>query len=239
MHRFEKLQKTIGITFGKKKLLEMAFVHKSYVNESSDPNLKHNERLEFLGDAVLELIVTEYLYAHYDEPEGELTNWRSALVNGERLAEIAKELDLGAYLYLSHGEKKSGGDKKNYILANTFEALLGAIYLDQGYECSRDFVKKYVIGYLEEIIEKGLHRDAKSYFQEMAQEKLGITPEYRVLSQSGPDHRKMFTMAAFLKEEHVGTGTGFSKQNAEQSAAEDALKKKKWKSVDNEEPSPL
>lgn len=229
MHRFEKLTHTIGITFKKKKLLETAFVHKSYVNEVSEPNLEDNERLEFLGDAVLELLVTEYLYQKYDEPEGELTNWRSALVNGERLAEIASELELGSYLFLSRGEKKSGGDKKNYILANTFEALLGAIYLDQGYECSRDFVIRYVMGYLEEIIEKGLHRDSKSRFQEMSQEKLGITPEYRVMSQSGPDHRKMFTMGAFLKEEHVGTGTGFSKQSAEQAAAEDSLQKKKWK----------
>ncbi len=229
MNRYQKLEEILGISFKDRKLLNTGFVHKSYLNECPDPDLKDNERLEFLGDAVLELIVTEYLYASYDRPEGELTNWRSALVKGKNLAQIGLELSLGDYLYLSKGEQTSGGAKKNYILANTLEALLGVIYLDQGYETAKNFVKKYILKYLEEIIEKGLHIDPKSLLQEIAQEKLNLTPEYRLISESGPDHEKNFVMGAYLGEELCGMGSGSSKQTAEQEAATDALNRKGWK----------
>jgi ribonuclease III len=207
----------------------LALIHKSYVNEHRDLKSKHNERMEFLGDAVLELIVTEYLYEKYpEEEEGVLTNWRSALVKGKHLSEIAIELDLGIYLYLSRGEERSGGRKKNYILANTLESLLGAIYLDQGYKAASKFTVKYILGRLEQILEKGQHIDAKSRFQELAQELLGITPEYNSLSEEGPDHNKIFTMGLFLEDKKIAEGQGSSKQKAEQSAAENGLIAQKW-----------
>jgi ribonuclease-3 len=199
----------------------------SYLNENKD--LAHdNERLEFLGDAVLELLVTEFLYKTYPNPEGELTNWRSALVKGSHLATIARKLNLGEYLVLSHGEEKSGGRTKNYILANTFEALLGAIYLEHGYETAHQFVDKFVLIYLEDILEKGLHIDPKSRFQELAQEKMSLTPYYKVMEESGPDHAKKFVTALYVGEEEIARGEGSSKQSAEQDAALNGLRAKGW-----------
>jgi len=229
INRYAELEKKIGIGFNDLKLVDMAFVHKSYMNEHRDLKSEHNERLEFLGDAVLELVVTEYLYKKYpEEEEGVLTNWRSALVKGKHLAEIASELELGLYLYLSRGEERSGGRKKNYILANTLEALIGAMYLDQDYKTSHGFIDNFILKRLEEILEKGLHIDAKSRFQEIAQEVLGVTPEYRLSKEEGPDHNKIFVMGAYLGEELIAEGQGSSKQKAEQEAAAAGLKKQEW-----------
>jgi ribonuclease-3 len=231
--RYQKLQETIGILFQNLELLDNAFVHKSYLNEHRNLKTHHNERLEFLGDAVLELVVTEFLYKSYpDQEEGELTNWRAALVKGKHLAEIAAELDLGLYLYLSRGEERSGGRKKNYILANTLEALIGSIYLDQGYLKAHQFIEKFILKRLEQILEKGLHIDSKSRFQEIAQELLGLTPEYRLVSEAGPDHNKVFTMALYLGSEKVSEGAGSSKQKAEQEAAQAGIKVKQWEKVE-------
>lgn len=228
-NRYAELEKKIAMKFKDHKLLDTAFVHKSYMNEHGDLKAEHNERLEFLGDAVLELVVTEYLYKKYpDQEEGVLTNWRSALVKGKHLAEIASELDLGLYLYLSRGEERSGGRKKNYILANTLEALIGALYLDQDYKTSHNFIDSFILKRLEEILKKGLHIDAKSHFQEVSQEVTGHTPEYRLMKDEGPDHNKIFIMGAYIGEEFVAEGKGSSKQKAEQEAASAALKKKKW-----------
>lgn len=229
VNRYEGLEKKIRIQFKDLELADMAFVHKSYMNEHRDLKTEHNERLEFLGDAVLELVVTEYLYKKYpDEEEGVLTNWRSALVKGKHLAEISTELDLGLYLYLSRGEERSGGRKKNYILANTLEALIGAIYLDQDYKTAHSFIADFILKRLEEILKKGLHIDSKSRFQEIAQEVMGVTPEYRLMKEEGPDHNKVFVMGSYLGEEFVAEGSGSSKQKAEQEAATASLKAKKW-----------
>lgn len=200
-------------------------VHKSYVNEHKDESRKHNERLEFLGDAVLELVTTEFLYASFPEKgEGQLTTFRSALVKGKHLAQVARELDLGEYLLLSHGEEKSGGREKNYILANALEALIGAIYLDRGFLIAHKFISKFILTKLGDIISKGLHVDAKSKFQELSQDKVGVTPIYKVLSERGPDHNKIFEVGAFVADKLMGKGTGSSKQKAEQDAAIHALK---------------
>jgi len=233
INRYEELEKKIGITFKDKEIVDLAFVHKSYVNENRDKKSEHNERLEFLGDAVLELVVTNFLYKTYPgNDEGELTNWRSALVKGENLARIATELNLGTYLYLSRGEEISNGREKKYILANTVESLIGAIYLDQGYETAHMFIGNFVINRLEGILDQKLHIDAKSHFQELSQEKLNITPEYICTNEEGPDHNKIFTMGAYLNKELIAEGKGSSKQKAEQSAARAALKKKGWGDLD-------
>jgi ribonuclease-3 len=219
------LQTQIGIDFKNPALLENAFIHRSYLNEAKG-DIQHNERLEFLGDAVLELIVTEYLYQKFPtKPEGEMTALRSALVKGETLAEIAKELEFGNYLKLSKGEARSGGSEKPYLLANTFEAVLGAIYLDAGFDVSQKFVAKYLLPNLEKIIAEGSQVDAKSRFQEIAQEKLAITPRYDLLNESGPDHDKVFEMGAYIGKDLYGKGKGVNKQSAEQAAATEALKK--------------
>lgn len=229
INRYSELEKKINVDFTDKKLLDLAFVHKSYVNEHKEKKTAHNERLEFLGDAVLELVVTEYLYKNYPlQEEGVLTNWRSALVKGKHLAEISGELGLGVYLYLSRGEERSGGRKKNYILANTLEALIGAMYLDKNYLAAHGFINEFILKKLEQILQKGLHIDSKSRFQEISQELLGITPEYRLIKEEGPDHNKSFTMGAYIKEEFIAEGAGSSKQKAEQEAATAALKKKEW-----------
>ena len=222
------LQKKIGVSFTNIQLLEQALLHRSYLNENSDCKLDHNERLEFLGDAVLELAVTEYLFKHYDNPEGELTAWRAALVNGKMLAKIADSLDIGKYLMLSKGEAQDKGRARQYILANTFEAIIGAIYLDQGYDIVKQFIQENVLDKLDEVLEKELYVDAKSKFQEKAQEKNGVTPEYKVLSESGPDHDKHFTIGVYLSKELVAKGKGASKQSAQQKAAQAGLDKKGW-----------
>lgn len=228
--KFSKLEDRIGIEFSQKDLLVQAFVHRSYLNEHRDFPTGHNERLEFLGDAVLELIVTEYLFERYNNPEGELTNWRAALVNAKMCAAVANEIGLEDYLFLSHGESKDAGTKaREYILANALEALIGAIYLDKGFDLARQFVTRWVITKLPEVLELGLWMDPKSRFQESAQELLGITPTYRVLKEEGPDHDKHFVVGVYLDKEFVAEGEGTSKQEAQVDAAEHALAIKKWK----------
>jgi len=223
------LEKTIGVVFKDKALLQQALVHRSYLNEHPDFAVGHNERLEFLGDAVLELVVTEFLYKKYDNPEGELTNWRAALVNGKMLAQIGRTIDLESYLYLSRGESKEQNQKaRDYILANAMEALIGAMYLDQGYDRARVFIENFILPELPNILQHQLHIDAKSRFQELAQENRGITPSYETLSEVGPDHNKRFTVAVFIGAEEIARGEGQSKQEAEQSAAEAALKATQW-----------
>lgn len=229
MKDFAKLGKRLNLKFKNKDLLAQAFCHRSYLNENPNFGLPHNERLEFLGDAVLELVVTEWLYENYPmKPEGELTNWRAALVNAKMLAEVAKSLDFNDSLLLSKGEQKELGKARSYILANTFEALIGAIYLDKGYKDCRRFIGENLLIKLPEIIEKGLHKDPKSHLQEEAQERLKITPVYRVLEEWGPDHTKHFVVGIFLGKEQVARGEGSSKQEAEEKAAKEALKIKGW-----------
>lgn len=225
MSTLSKFEEIININFKNKDLIRQVFVHRSYLNENPNFDLNHNERLEFLGDAVLELITTEYLYKNYPNPEGELTNWRSALVKGETLAKVATDLNMSEYLYLSRGEAKSEGKGRLIILANAFEALIGAIYLDQGFEKAREFVANYILVRLPEILELGLYQDAKSKLQEVVQEKDGYTPTYKVLGESGPDHDKRFHVGVFVNERMVGEGKGTSKQSAEQVAAAKGLEK--------------
>jgi len=225
---FSQLEKKLNLSFKNKDLLVQAFCHRSYLNEHPDFYLDHNERLEFLGDAVLELIVTEHLYRNYKVPEGELTNWRAALVNAQNLARIAKNLGFEDYLLLSKGEAQDTGKARQYILANTFEAFLGGLYLDQGLEKTREFVKTHLLPDLPRIIKEGLYKDAKSRFQEEAQERVKITPTYRVLKEWGPDHAKHFVVGVFLGEQLVAQGEGSSKQEAEEEAAQNALKIKNW-----------
>jgi len=224
------LEEKIGIKFKNQDILAQSVVHRSYLNENPGFKLAHNERLEFLGDAVLELVVTEYLYNNYPNPEGELTNWRASLVNAKMLSETAKELDLDKYLYLSKGEAKESVDSKarQYILANAFEAMVGAIYLDQGYTVSRDFIKRFLVVKLPYILEHELYLDPKSKFQEMSQDKYGVTPTYKVLEEIGPDHAKKFKVGIYLEKELVATGEGSSKQEAQVEAALAGLKTKKW-----------
>jgi ribonuclease-3 len=229
MIEFSDLEKKIRIAFKDKGLLKQAFIHRSYINENPGLGLNHNERLEYLGDAVLELIVTENLYKKFpNKTEGELTALRAALVNAVMIAEVAQKLDLNEYLLLSKGESKDVGRARQYILANTFEALIGAIYLDQGYDTAKEFITKFLLPRLEEIVAKKLWRDPKSLVQEMSQEHLGITPFYKVLAESGPDHNKQFTVGIFLGTELASEGRGKSKQEAEQKAAEMALQAKGW-----------
>lgn len=218
-----ELERQLSISFTDKDLLRQVFVHRSYLNENAGFDLEHNERLEFLGDAVLELVVTEFLYKNYPNPEGELTNWRSALVRGVMLAEIAGNLGMGDYLFLSRGEQKSGGKARQLILANTFEAFIGALYLDKGYGAAEEFVSKHLLYKLPEILEHKLYMDPKSRLQELSQEKWSVTPVYKVIGESGPDHAKSFTVGVFVDSKQLGTGSGTSKQNAEQAAASNAL----------------
>jgi len=216
--------KHFGYKFKKISLLQEALTHRSYLNEAKSVQ-SHNERLEFLGDAVLELVVTEYLYSNFDEPEGILTNWRSALVKGKSLSEIANKLDMDKFILKSRGESKSSGKAKEQISANALEALIGAIYIDGGYDKAKAFIHKNVIINLDKIIKNKLYIDSKSYFQEMMQEQSKSTPEYRVISESGPDHNKLFECAVFVNNQKYGRGTGPSKSIAEQYAAQNALEK--------------
>ncbi len=224
MEKLTELEHNLNIDFEDKDLLRQALCHRSYLNEHPDFDLSHNERLEFLGDAVLELAVTEHLFSAYpDKPEGELTSWRAALVNTEMLAQVAQELGVGDFLLLSSGEAKEGGKARRLIMANTMEALIGAVYLDQGMEGTRSLVEKYIIRKLPKVIEQGLYRDAKSVFQEVAQERESITPTYEVLEEWGPDHDKRFRVGVYLGEREVARGEGTSKQEAEEAAANAAL----------------
>jgi ribonuclease III len=226
---YEKFAATIGVTFNDIALLREAFTHRSYLNEHRATNMRHNERLEFLGDAVLELVITEYLYATYPiEPEGVLTAYRSALVNTNSIADAATEWNMNEFLLLSRGEAKDVGRARQYILANTFESVIGAIFLDQGYDIAKDFIGRSLFGRLGEIVGKRLWQDAKSRFQEEAQERVGITPNYIVLKETGPDHDKRFEVGVHIGSELVASGEGASKQDAEQAAALSALAKKGW-----------
>ena len=230
MNQLSKLEQKLGIKFNNKDLLKQALVHRSYINENPDFYLGNNERLEFLGDAVLELAVTEYLYRNYPNPEGELTSWRAALVNSKMLAKIARRLGINKYLFLSKGEEKDTPRAKECILANAFEAIIGAIYLDKGYEKAKEFVDKNIIKELPEILEKQLYKDPKSRFQEEAQYRVGITPTYEVLEEWGPDHRKHFIVGVFLENDLIAKGEGNSKREAQEDAAKNALEKKGWNS---------
>jgi len=227
---FQNLKKKLHVTFKNKDLLTQAFVHRSYLNENPNFHLSQNERLEFLGDAVLELVVTENLYKDYpDKPEGELTSWRAALVNAKMLSEIAKKLEFNDFLLLSRGEKKETGKAREYILANTMESFIGALYLDQGLKASAKFIIQHVLSELVRVLESNLYQDAKSHFQEIAQEKTGITPAYSVLKEWGPDHAKHFQIGVYLNKELIAQGEGSSKQAAEQDAAKNGLETKAWK----------
>ncbi len=206
--------------------LRKSFIHRSYLNENHSEGLESNERLEFLGDAVLEVIVTKYLFNNFRYPEGELTALRSALVRGKNLSNIAEMLGLDKCIYLSEGEKKNEGKARSLILANTFEALIGNIYLCLGVPKSEEIINKYVISKLNEIIENKLYIDNKSAFQEIVQSKTKITPVYKLIKDEGPDHSKEFTVGVYIGDELVAVGTGSSKNKAEQEAAREAIKKK-------------
>jgi len=228
MKDLSKLESKIEIKFKNKNLLTQSLVHRSYLNEHPNFFLEHNERLEFLGDAVLELIVTNYLYNNYKNPEGDLTSWRAALVNAKILSQLAASIDLDHFLYLSKGEAKDQGKAREYILADAFEALIGAIFLDQGLDKTAKFLKKQLIVKLPNILKNKLYIDPKTRFQEISQDKLKVTPTYKVLKESGPDHAKYFKIGVFLNDELITEGEGMSKQEAQLKAAENALKVKKW-----------
>jgi len=224
MFNKEKIEGILGTTIKKNQLFETAFTHRSYLNEHLEYTNPSNERLEFLGDAVLQLLSSEYLYNSFpQETEGDLTNYRSAIVNTSSLANEAKRLGYGDLLLLSIGEEVSGGREREYILANTFEAVLGAVYLEKDLNFCRKFIKKELFYKIDEIVQNHLYRDSKSKFQELAQEKFGITPTYKVLDSWGPDHNKIFKIGVFLDNKQYGNGEGNSKQKAEQNAAVEAL----------------
>ena len=230
MKDFSKLENRLDVKFKNIDYLRQAMVHRSYLNEHPDFGLPHNERLEFLGDAVLEIIVTEFLFNNYPTtPEGDLTNWRASLVNFKMLSAVAQELRIEEFLYLSRGESKDKNSKaRQYILANAMESLIGAVYLDQGIKSSKKFVKKVILSKLDNILVNKLYLDPKSKFQEKSQELYGITPHYRVMSESGPDHAKIFEVGLYLNEDMIVKAKGDSKQEAQVAAAEKGIKKKKW-----------
>lgn len=230
MSNLKNLEKIINVKFNNIDLLQQALVHRSFINEHPDFRVGHNERLEFLGDAVLEIIVTEYLFINFpDKPEGDLTNWRASLVNSKMLYQVAKNLNFEEYLLLSRGESKDKDSKaRQYILADSVEAIIGAIYLDQGLDSAKKFIFKNVVTSLDDIIKNKTYLDPKSRFQEVAQEIVGVTPNYKVLKEEGPDHAKKFTVGLFLEEELVSVGEGFSKQEAQTDAAEKGLQAKNW-----------
>lgn len=223
------LQAVLEVDFADTQILLSAITHRSYLNEHREATWEHNERLEFLGDAVLELVVTDFLFKTYpDKPEGELTAIRAALVNTNSLAAASERMGINQFLLMSKGEAKDEGRARQYILANVFEACIGAIYLDQGYAVARNFIAKRLFDYTEEIILKRLWQDAKSRFQELSQEHASITPNYETLSQEGPDHDRIFTVGVFLRQKKVAEGKGRSKQEAEQQAAQAAVQAKGW-----------
>lgn len=229
MKDFAEFEKKIGVVFKDKNILQQAFTHRSYINEHPGLEIRHNERLEFLGDAVLELVSTEELFSRFpDIPEGELTAYRAALVNTISLAETANALGLDDFLLLSKGESKDKGKGRLNILANTFESVVGALYLDQGYQSAKKFISECLFYKIQEIVDKKLYRDAKSLVQEMSQEKLGVTPSYEIISEKGPDHDKHFTAGIYFGSELAAQGKGASKQEAEQSAARKALEERGW-----------
>ncbi|HVY35702.1 MAG TPA: ribonuclease III [Candidatus Paceibacterota bacterium] len=229
MKDFTPFEKSIGVSFSDRALLTRAFTHRSFINENPKSGLEHNERLEFLGDAVVELVVTDYLFRTYpNSPEGELTAYRSALVNAIVIGEAANALGMNDYLLLSKGEAKDTGRARQTILANTYEAFVGALYLDQGYESASEFIMATLVPRLADIIAKKAWKDAKSKVQEEAQDRLNVTPSYKVVSETGPDHDKHFTIAIFFGDKKIAEGKGKSKQEGEQKAALAALEKKGW-----------
>jgi len=226
---FAEFERLIGAEFKDKDLLKQALTHRSFLNENKNLNGGHNERLEFLGDAVLELVITDYLYNKYpDKNEGDLTSIRSALVNAQTCAEVARKIEVNDYLLLSRGETKDVGRARQYILANALEAIIGAVYIDLGYEKAKNFILKYITPMTEQIVKDELWVDAKSKFQEKAQDVVGITPSYKTMKEIGPDHDKKFTVGVFIGNDMIAEGSGDSKQDAEQSAAREALKEKGW-----------
>ncbi|MCK9379361.1 MAG: ribonuclease III [Candidatus Moranbacteria bacterium] len=224
----EKFVEDLGIEFKNLDFFREALTHRSYLNENREYKLNHNERMEFLGDAVLELVITEFLYHSYPNPEGELTSWRAALVNGEMLASIAGELGVEDHLLMSRGEAKDTGRARQYLLANAMEAIIGAVYLDQGYEAAKKFIMKNVAVKIDDILKNKSYMDPKSYFQEKAQEHEKITPAYRVIKEWGPDHDKRFIVGVFIGDELIAEGEGISKQDAQRNAATAGLEKKGW-----------
>lgn len=226
---FSEFEGTIGIKFNNSDILKQAFTHRSYLNENKNLRAGHNERLEFLGDAVLELVITHYLYDEYpDKNEGDLTSIRSALVNAQTCALVAQSLAVNDYLLLSRGEAKDIGRARQYILANALEAIIGAIYIDQGYGVAKEFIIKHITTMTEKIVKEELWVDAKSKFQEKAQDIDGVTPSYKTIKEEGPDHDKKFTVGVFIGNELIAKGIGDSKQDAEQDAARNGLKEKGW-----------
>lgn len=225
MNELKEFIKTLGVNYKDISYYQEAFTHRSFLNEKRDNSVRHNERLEFLGDAVLELIITQHLFSSYpDRPEGELTSFRAAIVRTDSLAKHARNLGYGKYLMMSKGEEATGGKDKDYLLANTYEAVLGAIYLDLGYKEAQSFVKLDLIPDIEDIVNNRLDIDSKTKFQEIAQALYKVTPIYQVISEEGPDHDKIFTMAVMINEKELGRGKGPSKQKAEEEAASMALK---------------
>ncbi|HLM84293.1 MAG TPA: ribonuclease III [Candidatus Bathyarchaeia archaeon] len=224
----EELEKKIKIKFKNLDLLQTAVTHRSYLNENRSYKLDQNERLEFLGDAVLELVVTDYLYGNYPNPEGELTNWRASLVNKDMLARVSRSIGVEEHLLMSRGEAKDTGRARDYLLANAMEAIIGAVYLDQGYDAAKNFILEKIVVNLKDVLESKSYLDPKSHFQEQAQDKAGITPNYRVSSESGPDHDKKFVVGVYLGDEKVAEGEGSSKQEAQRNAAKAGLKTKGW-----------
>lgn len=225
----DEFQQKNGIHFKNTDLLTQAFIHRSYINENPRTGLEHNERLEFLGDAILELIVTEFLFGKFpNHNEGDLTAYRSALVNAVTLGELADNLGFNEMIKLSKGEAKDVSRARSSILADAYEAFIGALYLDQGYDSAKAFIEKSLLVMTDDIIKKGLYKDAKSFVQEKAQELYSVTPMYKVLSEEGPDHDKLFSVGIYFGSDLIATGEGKSKQEAETKAAKNALEKKGW-----------
>lgn len=224
----EQLKKKLVIDIQNPDLFQEALTHRSYLNEHKGYKHPHNERLEFLGDAVLELVVTRYLFDNFKNPEGELTSFRAALVNGDMLGKIGHALGLQDFLLMSRGETKDTGRARSYLVANAMESIIGALYMDQGYDAARQFIERYVMVHLDEVLAQGLYTDPKSRFQELAQEKNGVTPSYRVLKEWGPDHDRHFIAGVFLNDELVAEGEGISKQDAQREAARQGLITRGW-----------
>ncbi|MBU1046456.1 ribonuclease III [Patescibacteria group bacterium] len=229
MPDYEKFAEKINIKFNNIKLLQTAFTHRSYLNEHKGKDLEHNERFEFLGDAVLELVTTYHLFEKFpDEKEGVLTSYRSAIVNTTSLLRVAEELGVNDYLLLSKGEAKDTGRARNFIVANVIEAIIGAIYIDQGYDSAAKFIDTYFLSITDDVVENSLWQDAKSHFQEKAQEFEKATPSYETIEEVGPDHDKKFKVGVFIRNKLIAEGSGVSKQEAEQIAAKNALEAKQW-----------
>lgn len=224
MNKYDELQRKLNIQFKNPKLLDNAFIHRSFLNEHRVDGIENNERLEFLGDAVLELVISTYLFKNYpNKSEGDLTNIRAAVVRTESLAEESRALGFGEYLQMSKGEEDSGGKDKDYLLANTFEAVLGAIYLDQGFEVCDRYLEKTLLHKVPTIVENNLFIDPKTQAQELIQAQFKVTPIYEVVNEEGPDHDKIFTVALTIGGKEMGRGSGTSKQKAEEEAAKIAL----------------